>query len=115
MILDELLEKRGLKFEDLQGEEKQQYISWLNVLEERPLSADDIKTHVRVMREAVENELVDTEEFVTHWFAKIPNRKHVLLKARLKNYLLIESMLQARENSKKQLEKQLQNLVNIKG
>lgn len=114
MILDELLEKRGLTFDKLSADEKKQYISWLQVLESKPISVEEVKTHIKQLKDAVEAELVDCDEFIYVLFFKIVNRKHVGLKARLKNYLLLEAFLESKERAKKVLERQIEGMMEQK-
>lgn len=108
MILDDVLEKKGLKFEDLNYESRQTYLKWLDQLSQKPLSIDDVRKYVKSLREAVENELVDTDEFTYILWFRIPNRKHVGLKAQLKNYLLIEAFLYSHDKAKEILERQIE-------
>lgn len=115
-MLDKLMQKLGLKFEDLKPHEQEEYLSMLNTLAQKPLSVEDIKQHIQSMRRAVENELVDTEEFTFVLCFRVVNRKHVGLKARLKNYILLESFFESKERAKKVLEEQLKTrMSNIGG
>jgi hypothetical protein len=110
-MLDELMRSLGLKFENLKPHEQEEYISMLNILEQRALTVDDFRSHIKKMREAVELELVDTDEFVYIFFFRFVNRKHVGLKARLKNYVLLEAYFESHEQAKKALEKQLETRI----
>lgn len=112
MSLDEMLSKLNLTYEDLTVQERETYQKWLKVLDTKPVTVEDIKLYVKQMRETVELKLVDMPEF-TFIFGifKVVNREQVGLKARLKNYLLLESFMESRERAKQSLEKQIENTV----
>ena len=59
----------------------------------------------------VENLLVDEPEFKYVFFFKVLNRQQIYLKARLKNLLLIEKLLLAPDEAKKQLNQAISNLA----
>lgn len=111
MVVDQLLSKLGLQYEDLSAQEKQTYESWSKSLDIKPLTAEEIKEYIKQAREAVELELVDEDEFVYVLGFKKVNRRHVGLKARLKNYLLLEAFLTSKERAKQALEKQIQKMA----
>lgn len=111
MVLNDLLNKLGLQYEDLTQAERETYHSWSKALDDRPLTAEDIRSYISQAKEAVEMELVDTEEFNYILWFRVVNRKHVGLKARLKNYILLEAFMTSRERAKQVLEKQLIEMV----
>ena len=111
MILDQFLEKRGVKVEDLVGEELNVYTKMLETLESRPITIEDVKMSIRKAREEVSRELVETDEYEYVLWFRVVNRKHVGLKARLKNYLLLEAFMQSKEAAKKELEKYIQSQI----
>ena len=111
MKLDDILFKMGLKFEELTPDEKQTYEKWLKILESRPLNIDDMKDGLEAMKQSVEIELVDTEELSRFIFFRYPNRKQIILKARLKNYMLLESFLNSKDKAKKALESRIESLL----
>lgn len=113
--LDQLLEERGLKLEDLQGEAKEQYFEWLNMLETQPLSIEDMKSYLSAEKVKIELSLTEEPEFKYHFFGlfKRENRKHLFLKARLRNYLLLEQFLQSPETKKKAIEGYLDRLIKM--
>ena len=113
--MDEILKKLGLKWEDLDtpghAGEKEQLRLWLEALQKNQLTTDKIKDSLTSMRYAVEQELVDEPEiiWVLFIFPRV-NRKHIFLKARLKNYMLIEALLTSPERAKAMLEQMLSNI-----
>ncbi len=114
--LDELLEARGLKFEDLHKYPgaTEQYLEWLELLETQPMSVDDVKRHIKQEKAKVELELVDTDEFIYYFgIFKVVNRKHVGLKARLKNYLLLELLLESPDTKRRSIEAYIDKLIKI--
>ena len=114
--LDELLEARGLKFEELTADERENYLQWLDTLEAEPLTLEELKKYLEAEKQKVELELAETDEFDTFFFGvfRRPNRKNLLLKAQLKTYLFIEALLGSRERKKKVIEAQLDRLVKLK-
>ena len=109
-VIDSLLKRidPNIKYEDLNFSERETLTSWLKQLETKKLTLEMVKEHIRNLIRAVEVELIDTPEFERIWgIFPIASRKHLLLKARLKNYLLIENMLSANERAKKAIEQQL--------
>ena len=103
--VDEILHLFGIKdYDELTGPERDTYHKWLNTIATSAITPDDMRRHIQSMRLAVETELIDTDEFIYFlWFKRI-NRKHVLLKARLKNYLLLETFLNRPERAKEMLD-----------
>lgn len=96
-ILDELLKKRGLTYEELTEAEKETYRNWLETIEKKTISLEDIKEHIQNMKAAVAAKLVETDEK-----DKEPN---IYLKARLKNYLLLEELLNSPDKARRALER----------
>lgn len=113
-MLDDLLKKLNLKYEDLNVSERETMQVWLEQLSKREVTLSDIILHVLSMKEAVEQELINTEEYLHLFFFKIANRKQILLKARLKNYMLIEAFLSTPEKAKRALEAQISAIVRTK-
>lgn len=113
-MMQNILDKLGLSFDELSPSERETYESWLKVMEEQPLNVDDIKNYIEQARESVELELVDEDEFKYVLGFRVVNRKHVGLKARLKNYILLLSFLASKDKAKKSLESHINNLTTKK-
>lgn len=109
-MIDEMLEKYGLKYEELTPEEVGTLNTWSQALSSGQLTTDKIRENVSAMKETVENELVNTPEYI---FFIFPNRKQVLLKARLKNLLMFENMLLTPEKMKRHVERSLAMMKKI--
>lgn len=111
--MDELLQslglnKDGLRYEDMNKDERATYMKWLTRLEEKQLTLSDVLSYIQQARNSVEAELVDTPETERSWlFFQRPNRKAILLRARLRNYMLLENMLTSPERARQAIEKAL--------
>lgn len=94
--LEEILEKAGIKsFDDLKDFEKETYFKMLEIAEKGQITLEDVKKHIKNMREGVEFSLA-TED--------LSKNKSLFLKARLKNYILLESLFERPERAKEMLD-----------
>lgn len=105
--MEELLNKLGMKYDDLNQDEKSTLSAWMDSLQTSAMTTEKIKEAVQAMKFSVENELIDTPEHILFIF---PNRKQILLKARLKNYMLIEAFLTSPERAKAAIEQAILSL-----
>lgn len=108
-MIDELLKKYNLKYEELTVEEKATFHSMLSALQESQLTMEKLRDYISNMKYAVEQALVDEPEFSYIFIFKVPNRKQIMLKARLKNYMLLEAFLLTPDKAKRALEQSLGN------
>ena len=92
--LDALVEKLG-GYDQLNAAEIEVYKEHLKVMEGRSISLDDIKKFVRAMITGIERALVDTKE---------NSAESRNLKARLKNFLMLEQFIFSPERAKEALE-----------
>lgn len=99
-MLDQFLQKLGLKYDDLNSTEKETYRAMAESLSQSQITPERLKDYILQMKMSVEHELIDEPEFRFIF----PNRKHLLLKARLKNYILLESFLLSPDKAKKAIE-----------
>lgn len=107
------IDTNGIKFEEMSREEKSTLDRWLDGLQKNEITLDNVRTYVQSMKEAVENELADTPETERVFlFMYRPSRKALLLKARLRNYMLLEAFLLTPERAKKALERSLSGFRN---
>jgi len=104
-LLDELLEKVGLKYEDLNQIEKETLNTWMEALQKGQLSVERIKEYITSMREAVEQELAK---------ADLGSKQDTFLKARLRNYMLLDAFLTTPEKAKQQIENAISGMVGKK-
>lgn len=122
--MDELLDKAGLTFDQLKPNEKQWLLQKVNALTETQLSVEKIREAVHAMKVTVEQELTQKKEiqpsFVTLLTLFIPlvgiirkwyqDQREVELRARLRNYLALETLLTASQRQKKEIEQALLNI-----
>jgi len=93
--IQKYLESLGIKdFDDLRSDEKESYFKLLDLVEKSKITLDDIKKHIHAMRMGVEFSLA-TE--------KLNKSEDLYLKARLKNYILLESLFERPERAKEML------------
>lgn len=110
-ITQAIEEKLGLKIEKLRADEKQTYFSMLDAVKQAEMTPEKLKDYIVSMREAVTKELVNEPEFNYIFIFKVPNRRQILLKARLQNYMLLEAFLSTPEKAKAQLEEMISNIT----
>lgn len=94
-ILDQLVEKIG-GWDKLNSEEQSLYLEHIKIIEGKAITVDDTREFVRRMITVIERLLVDTPE---------KSRESLNLKARLKNFLMLEDFLYSADRAKKSLEK----------
>jgi hypothetical protein len=103
--LDKILEEYGLKYSDLNVAERETYNQqFFNV---KNFSVEDLKVHITEMKNSIALQLTDVRWF--HIF------KTLELKARLKNYILLEAFLTTPEKAEKALRDSLKNIKPQKG
>jgi hypothetical protein len=100
-MFDKLLSKFGVQYEDLNTLEKETLTKWLENLSTKQLTVDSIKEHVTELIIAVEKELSAYD---------LPKEKDLFLKARLKNYLLLQDFLTSPDKAQKHIEESLKNI-----
>lgn len=110
-MIDDLLEKKGLKLEDLNPTEKEYFFSMLDSLRKTELTPDKLKEYIHSMRDAVEKELSEEPEYIQVFIFRFRNDKNILLKARLRNYMLFESFLLSPEKAKEALDRALAGVI----
>jgi histidyl-tRNA synthetase len=104
-IIDDLLQKTGLKYEDLNVAERETLQSWMEALGKNQLNLESVKQYITSMKESVEQELTKTD---------LNTKQDLFLKARLRNYMLLEAFLSTPERAKKALDKAISGLVGTK-
>lgn len=103
-MVDDILERLNLKYEDLKPAERETLQTWLVSLDNAQLSIDKIKDHIISMRVSVEQELTK----VGH-----ESKQDIYLKARLRNYILLEAFLTSPEKARAQIEQALSGIKSI--
>jgi hypothetical protein len=101
-MFNELLEKLGLTFDDLKPVERETLYSWQEAMSKNELTLEKVKIYINAMKSSVEQELTDT---------KHNTKEDLFLKARLRNYLLLEALLTSPEKAKEAIERQLAGII----
>ena len=108
--ITEQLEEKGIDIDTLNAAEKETYFKMLEAVQKAQLTPEKLKEYVTTMREAITLQLIGEPEFNYIFIFKVPNRKQILLKARLQNYILLESFLLSPERAKQALEDMIGNI-----
>ena len=93
--MDEILTRFNLKYEDLNTAERETLNTMLASLSKNELTIAKIKEYIESMRDAVEDDLTK----VGH-----ESKQDIFLKARLRNYMLLEAFLTTPEKAKRAIE-----------
>lgn len=110
-LTSEIEEKYGLKIEKLNSLEKETYYKMLDAVQKAQLDHLKLRDYIITMKEAVEKELINEPEFIRIFIWKFENRKQILLKARLQNYLLLEGFLISPDKAKQNLEDMISGML----
>lgn len=112
MKIDDILEKFNLKYEDLTAVERETLNTWLEALDKSKLTLQGVKTYIATMRDAVEQELTkESMKRPSFWAFVFNFRKDNLLKARLRNYMLLEAFLSTPEKARQALERAMTGIA----
>ena len=101
-LIDKLLEKSGLKYDDLHIDERETLNTWMDALQKGQLSVPRVKGYITSMKEAVEKELCKHD---------LGSKQDLFLKARLRNYMLMEAFLSTPERAQQQIEDAIGGIV----
>jgi len=101
-MINEILEKAGLKFNDLNANERETLYTWEEALAKSQISVEKIKVYINTMKAAVEQELS---------VSGLNTKQDLYLKARLRNYMLLEGFLSSPERAKEALDRAVAGLV----
>lgn len=110
-LTEEIEKKFGVTIDQLTPAEKETYFSMLEAVQKSQLTPEKLRDYITSMREAVAKELVNEPEFIRIFIWKFENRKQIFLKARLLNYILLESFLQSPSAARNQLENMIGQMV----
>ncbi len=102
MNIDKLLEKVGLTYEELTSAERDTLNTWMESLQKSKISVGSVKNYIVSMRDAVEMELTKTD---------LNSKQDLLLKARLKNYMLLEAFLSTPEKAREALNRAISGMI----
>lgn len=110
MSLTEKLEEKGIDIDKLNAVEQETYFKMLEAVQNAQMTPEKLKGYISAMREAVTSDLVKEPEFNYVFIFKVFNRRQIYLKARLQNYILLESFLLSPEKAKQTLEDMIANV-----
>ena len=102
MNIDTILEKAGLTYEELTKAERETLNQWMDSLHKSKVSISSVIEYISAMRDAVEVELTKTSN---------NSRQDLLLKARLKNYMLLEAFLATPEKARQALDRVISGMI----
>jgi hypothetical protein len=101
-IADKILERVGLKYEDLKPDELETLNTWTQVLDSNQLTVGTVREFVHSLRDTVENELAKSD---------LGTLNDTFLKARLRNLMLLEAFLTSPVKAKEALERAIAGIV----
>jgi hypothetical protein len=104
-MLDEILKRVGLKYEDLTSLEKNTLDTWMESLEKSQLTIEKIKEYISSMKDAVEQELSKST---------LDTKQDIFLKARMRNYMLLDGFLTSPSKAKQQIENAISSIIGKK-
>jgi hypothetical protein len=92
------LKKYNLKYEDLNQAERGTFNMWLESLQKGALTIEKIKEYITNLKVSVEQELTKYD---------LGSKQDLFLKARLRNYMLLEAFLMSPQKAKEAIERSL--------
>lgn len=92
----------GLKFEELNEAERTTLYQWLETVQKKEVTVEDIRQYVHKLRDNIEQDLTKHDLSKEH---------DLFLKGRLRNIMLIESFLLGPERAKKALEQAIKGVA----
>jgi len=108
-MFQSLLEKYNLTYDQLNTSERETVMRWAKALETKTLTPEDIKAHINSLIVALEKDLAGLEAPTSLWAWLFTSKRDIYLKARLKNYLLLQDLLSGPERARQFIEAHLQN------
>jgi len=105
MIIDEILNKVGVKYDQLTIDEQETLHSWVGAVETAQMNSIKIKEYIASMKHSVSLELSTS---------KLGKKEDMYLKARLRNYILLEAFLESPEKAQKALDRAIAGIVSNK-
>jgi hypothetical protein len=95
-LMDEMLKKYNLSYDDLNPEETETLNTWLAALNQGEVNLERIKDYIDAMKDGVEQELTKYD---------LGSKQDLFLKARLRNYMLLSAFLSTPAKARAQLER----------
>lgn len=104
-VLNDLLDKLKLKYEDLSAEEKKTYEEYAQVLSQPEVTIDDLKAFIPAQLKRLQSEQNDYRN---------TEKKDLFLKAQIRNLEMIYAFIQGPEARRKWLEETLNKQLTSK-
>lgn len=104
-VLNDLLDKLKLKYEDLSADEKKTYEEYARVLSQPDVTIDDLKAFIPAQLKRLQNEQNDYRN---------SKEKDLFLKAQIRNLEMLLAFIQGPEARKKWLEETLNKQLSNK-
>src|SRR5690242_20632437 len=99
--IPQLLEERGIKFDQLNSQERETLEKWSKAWQDNEITTAKIQEFISGLIDAVQKELADVRESTSFWTWLFNRKKDIFLKARLKNYLMLKDFLTGPERARK--------------
>lgn len=110
-LLDDILSRAGVTYEDLNKAEQATLDRMLESVNKNEITVDKIREYIKAMRESVSEDLAKQSMKRPSFYAFMFKwRKDYLLKARLRNYILLEAFLDSPTKAKKAIEEMLSGM-----
>jgi preprotein translocase subunit SecA len=101
-MYDKILERFGLTYEDLTADEKSTMEGWMRAIESKKVTVETIKGFIQAMMLQVMDKLTKTD---------LNSKEDLFLKARLRNYMLLDAYLTSPEKAKEAMDRMLEGIV----
>lgn len=111
-LVENLLKQHNASLDDLSQDEMNAFFNLLKQAESKELDLPKFKVVLRDLITALEREFVVTDEWEYFFFGvfRRENRKHLYIKARLDNYLILENILSSPERARRAMEEVIERL-----
>lgn len=111
-MIEQYLEKHGLKRDQLTSEEVETLQNWVKLVQKNELKLSDVREYLNSMISQLEKEIANYE-IEESWIQMLfRGRRMKYIRARLYNYLMLRDFLTAPERAKKYIERQLESIEN---
>jgi hypothetical protein len=107
-----LLEKHGLKIEELNSAERETLDKWSKAWQQQEMSVPKIRELLENLIDGTQKELADLKESTSFWSWLFNRKKDIFVKARLRNYLTLRDFIAGPERARKFIEENLKNINN---
>jgi hypothetical protein len=108
--INSLLEKHGLKIEELNSAERETLDKWSQAWQKNEMSVEKIKELLEQLIDATQKELSDLKESTSLFSWLFNRKKDIFTKARLRNYLTLRDFIAGPERARKFIEENLKNI-----